>query len=173
MAKRFLLGVLLTTALVFTGCSGEKEAPVNPTTGAGNAAPAAANITYGAGFHDQESGPGGSWRWMSEQGTIKLKNPKAEAHLKIAGNAPIDLIKKPAQITIKLNGEPLDQVTLTLEKNTLEKDYTVPASKLGTGDFVELTISSNAAFVPKEVYKNSSDDRKLSFSLRQLTWEAK
>lgn len=172
--KITLLGLLLALNLV-SSCSGEKGAEsggaVNPTTAA--TAAAAANINYGAGIFDLEKGAEGSWRWVGEQGTIKLKNNKGDMRLKIAGSAPIDLINQPSQVTIKLNGEQLEQATMTKEKNTLEKEFTIPASKQTNGEFSELLIISSKSFVPKQVYKTSSDDRKLSFSLTKLEWEPK
>ena len=175
MRTKFTFLALLFALSLMTACSGEQgtggTSAVNPTTAATPAAPA--NINYAAGIFDLEKGPEGSWRWVGEQGTIRLKNNKTDMQLKVAGSAPIDLINQPSQVTIKLNGEQLDQVTLTKEKNTLEKEFTIPASKQANGDFSELTISSSKSFIPKQVYKNSSDDRKLSFSLTKLEWEPK
>jgi hypothetical protein len=166
----------ITVLLCFAiSCSGEKEAggsgAINPTT-APTATPTA-NVNYVTGFFDLEKGPEGAWRWVGEQGTVKLKNTQQDMQLKIAGSAPVDLIGQSSQVTIKLNGEQLEQVTLTKEKNSMEKEFTIPASKQTSGEFSELTITSSKSFIPKQVYKNSSDDRKLSFSLTKLEWEAK
>lgn len=175
MRTKLTFLALLFTLSLLTACSEEKGAggseAVNPTTAATPAAPA--NINYAAGIFDLEKGPEGSWRWVSEQGTVRLKNNKTDMQLKIAGSAPVDLIGQATQVTIKLNGEQLEQITLTKEKNTMDKEFTIPASKQTSGDFSELTISSSKSFVPKQVYKNSSDDRKLSFSLTKLEWEPK
>lgn len=175
MRTKFTILVLLAAFSLLMACNGEKEAPsTNTTNSTAPATPAPlANINYMAGVYDEEKGPAGSWRWVGEQGTIKLKNNKADMRLKIVGSAPVDLIGQPTEVTIKLNGEQLEKVTLTKDKNTLDKEFTVPASKQTSAELSELTISSSKSFVPKQVYKNSGDDRKLSFSLTKLEWEPK
>ena len=134
---------------------------MNPTTAA--TAAAAANINYGAGIFDLEKGAEGSWRWVGEQGTIKLKNNKGDMRLKIAGSAPIDLIHQPSQVTIKLNGEQLEQTTLTKEKNKVEeKDYTFasgvfPAFSAFSGRGNK--TSDSATFAPFSLGPHSSSSR--------------
>jgi hypothetical protein len=175
MRKKITFLSLIFSLGLLMACSEEKGAKdtgaVNPTTATTPVAPA--NVNYGAGIFDLEKGPEGSWRWVGEQGTVRLKNNSTDMRLKIAGSAPIDLINQPNQVTIKLNGEQLEQLTLTKEKNTFDKDFSIPASKQAGSEFSELTISSSKSFVPKQVYKNSSDDRKLSLSLTKLEWEPK
>ncbi len=175
MRTKLNLLALLAVFSLLTACTGDKETggtgAVNPTTAA-TPAPLT-NINYMTGIYDEEKGPTGSWRWVGEQGTIKLKNNKTDMRLKIAGSAPVDLIGQSTEVTIKLNGEQLEKATLTKDKNTLDKEFTIAASKQTSGDMSELTISSSKSFVPKQVYKNSADDRKLSFSLTKLEWEPK
>ena len=175
MRTKFTFLVLLAMFSLMTACTGDKEAgstsAVNPTTAA-TPAPLA-NINYITGIYDEEKGPAGSWRWVGEQGTIKLKNNKTDMRLKITGSAPVDLIGQSTEVTIKLNGEQLEKTTLTKDKNTLDKEFTITTSKQTSGDMSELTITSSKSFVPKQVYKNSADDRKLSFSLTKLEWEPK
>lgn len=174
MRTKFMILFFLAVFSLTAACTGEKEtgSAVNPT----NAAPAAtplANINYTTGIYDEEKGPNGSWRWVSEQGIIKLKNNPSDMRLKIVGSAPVDLIGQTTEVTVKLNGELLEKFTLTKDKNTVEKEFTIPASKQTNGELSELTLSCSKSFVPKQVYKNSNDDRKLSFSLTKLEWEAK
>lgn len=131
-------------------------------------------INYGVGFSPMESAPdGNTWRWMAETGSIELKNSRTDMRLKIAGDIPINSMTPPVQYTIKFNGETLDQFTATKENTHLEKELIVPAAKQSSGEFSELTIQSDKYFVPKLVDKKSTDERKLSFSLRKLEWAAK
>jgi hypothetical protein len=168
----------LVLVLALAGCGGSDSADVNsPGTPTGTAAPAKsatfAGISYGQGFfgQEQDNASGKSWRWMEGEGTIKLENPKKDMNLQIMGDAPVNVFpKQPPVLTIKLNGEQLDQFTATPEVN---KTYTVPAAKLGSGEAVELKISTDKTFVPKEINKETADARKLGFMLRKLTWEPK
>ena len=129
-----------------------------------------APIAYLEGFYAQEKSGDLSWRWMGETGNISLKNTGKDAVLKFKGAVQQDFFKEPPTLTLTLNGEQLDSIVTT--KGVIEKSYTIPASKQ-KGDRSELKISSNKTFTPKEVEKGSNDPRKLSFSLRELSWESK
>ena len=65
------------------------------------------------------------------------------------------------------------QLTATKEQPHLEKEFTIPVAKQGSGEFSELTIESDKFFIPKLVDKNATDERKLSLSLTKLEWTAK
>lgn len=115
----------------------------------------------------------GTWRWMAESGSIELKNQRTAMRLKIAGKVPTDVISGPVKLTIKFNGETLDQFTATKEKPQLEKEFDIPAAKQTNGAYSQLTLESDKFFVPKLVDKQSTDERKLSFSLTKVEWAAK
>lgn len=175
MQKTFLLFAALCS-LFFTACSDSAPtAPENKPAAPAAAAPTPVpDISYGAGFSDMESAPDGhTWRWMAEAGTIKLKNKHAEMRLKLAGDVPVDPYKGPVKITFKFNGEPLGEFVTTADQRKFEKEFAIPVAKQGSGDFSELTIQSDKFFIPKEVDKNATDERKLSFSLTKLEWAAK
>lgn len=166
-----LSGVLL---LLFSACSSEPAAPENkPEAPAAPAATPVPDVSYGEGFSAQESTPEGvTWRWMAETGTIQLKNKGTDMQLRLKGDVPTHSINGPVKVTVKLNGEELGQLTATKETPTIEKEFTIPASKL-TGEFSTLTLQSDKYFVPKLVDKNATDDRNLAFSLTKLEWTAK
>ncbi|MFN7948175.1 MAG: hypothetical protein U0Z53_22690 [Blastocatellia bacterium] len=172
MSKKALTLALLLLVSGFAGCATDDEKSEKTATPAASATPTPEpQVFYEKGFFDEERDRDLTWRWMSEEGVIRLKNPKRDAVLKIKGNVPKDRFPKPPTITIKLNGEQLDQFPAPTEPT--EKVYNIPAARLGNGDFAELTISSSKIFIPKEVDKNSTDPRHLSFSLQGLTWEAR
>lgn len=121
-----------------------------------------------------EGEPGsGTWRWMAESGSIELKNQHTDMRLKIAGKVPTDVISGPVKLIIKLNGETLEELTATKEKPEVSKEFDIPAAKQTNGDYSQLTIQSDKFFVPRLVNKESTDDRKLSFSLTKVEWTAK
>lgn len=171
MTRKILILLLIVFSGLVAGCSGSREGGDAASPGAAAKPAELVDIAYGAGIYDLEKSAEGSWRWVSDKGQIRLKNSKSDMKLKVVGSSPVDLIGSDSEITLKLNGEVLESVKLTKEKNGLDKEFTVPAARQ-TGDSSELTIESTKFFIPKQVYKNSTDDRKLSFSLTRLEWTA-
>jgi hypothetical protein len=172
MFKKILLFSLLACTLAFAACSDDKEdeAAGNPATAttAANTEPVA---TYVQGFYGLEGTTGGNtWRWMSPQGIVKLKNTGKDMKLRIAGDIPLSELKVAQTFKISLNGETLEDFTT---KENVDKQYDIPAAKLGAGPTSELIIAADKSFVPKDINPKSGDDRKLSFSLRKITWEPK
>jgi hypothetical protein len=169
---------ILSCALLLSLAACNSGAPADPAKKAeAPAAPATTpvpDINYGEGFSALESTPdGATWRWMAESGNIQLKNKGTDMRLLIKGTVPTDSIKGPVKLTLKFNGEPLEQLIATPENATLEKEFTIPAAKQTGREFSQLTIESDKFFIPKLVDKQSTDDRKLSFSLTKLEWTAK
>jgi len=166
--KRFVRLMLFLLLVGAAGCAKEKS---DGTAGAAATFPPEASISYGRGFYDLEQGTDGStWRWMGEEGVVKLRNTRRDMRLKLSGDAPLERFPQPPTIKLEFNGEPLDQFTATL--GLMEKEYTIPAAKQ-TGDWSELRISTDKSFVPKEVDKGATDWRRLGFSVSKLVWEPK
>ena len=169
-----MLRIILTLSLLilvtcFIGCSSDEKTPVNPggaTTATVSADP---EIVYGAGFSDLEKGADTSWRWMGNDGVITLKNAKKEMRLRLMGSVPMNRIPK-STITVILNGEQLGQIP---GAQSVDKEFSIPAAQQGSGATSELRLKMDKVFVPKEVDKNSTDDRKLGFSVTKIVWEPK
>lgn len=177
MLKRILFVATCSLLLSLAACNDSTPKPAENTPAAPNA-PAAPtpkpDISYGAGFSPMEGEPSsGTWRWMAESGSIELKNQRTDMRLKLVGKVPTDVITPPVKLTIKFNGETLEQFTATKDKPQLEKEFDIPAAKQANGDYSQLTIQSDKFFVPKLVNKESTDERKLSFSLTKVEWTAK
>lgn len=161
--------LLLVFGLFLTACEqGEKEA-VNPST----TATPAPEIVYEKGFYppEKDDKAGTSWRWMENEGVVKVKNTKKDMTLKLAGNVPIDRFPQPPAISVSLNGEELEKFNATA--GLMEKVYAVPAAKLGANEYAELKITTSKTFVPKDSVKGATDPRSLGFSLTSLTWQPK
>lgn len=176
MPKIILATLSFSFLLFLIACN--NSTPTAPESKAGSpSAPAATprpDVNFGAGFSALESSPDGlTWRWMAETGSVELKNTRADMRLKLVGDVPVESMKGAAQITIKFNGETLDQFTATKENSHLEKEFIIPAAKQSSGEFSELTLQSDKYFVPKLIDKRSTDERKLSFSLKRLEWATK
>ena len=158
--------VVLTIALA--GCVAEekeeKPVPVSPT-------PSVASVVYGKGFFDEERAGATSWRWMEPSGAAKLRNTGKDMELTIAGRPPVEHFKQAPTITISLNGTKLDEFKGSNE--IVQKTFMITPAQQGSGEWSDLTISSDMSFVPKEVDKKSTDGRMLAFSLTTLSWKEK
>ena len=172
MKKIFGLSIIVAVALLVSCASDEKET-VNPAIPAASTAAPAIDIVYEKGFYPEEKDAkaGTIWRWMGTEGKVKVKNTKKDMILKIAGNVPLEHFPQPPTITVSINGEELEKFNAT--EGLMEKAYTIPAAKLGSGDYAEVKITSTKAFVPKDVVKGATDIRSLGFSLTNLTWQSK
>ncbi len=171
MKKIFGLSILL---VVFTlvSCDGGKETAVNPSTPSTAATPPP-DIVYEKGFYplEKDDKAGASWRWMGTEGIVKVKNTRKDMTLKVAGNVPMDRFPQPPSIAVSINGEELEK--FTAKAGLMEKIYSIPAAKLGSGDFAEVKITTTKAFTPKDSIKGATDPRALGFSLTNLTWQPK
>jgi hypothetical protein len=165
MFKKVMLFGLLACVLTAAACSKDDEEPAAPPA---TTATAPSTVTYGQGFYGLEGTGAASWRWMADQGTLTLKNTGKDMKLHIVGDVPVDSLKGVPTYKITLNGEVLGEVSAKI----VDKEFAVPAAKQGATPISQLTISSDKHFVPKDIDPKSTDERKLSFSLRQLTWEA-
>jgi hypothetical protein len=153
-----ILSMLFASLLIVVGYSGARA-----QTGA-------AHLIYDSGFYEVERLKDENWRWMSEEGTIKLKNAKQDMVLRFAGRAPLDSMPEAPVMKVNLNGVRLDQFT-PVDK-IFEKEYLIPAAKLGNDEWSELRITTSKVVVPSKVNKTSKDDRHLGFKLYKLTWSA-
>lgn len=127
-------------------------------------------VHYLSGFSGLErNGEGASWRWMSDEGVVQLENTGQPMRLRIVGDAPLDSLPRPGTFKISLNGVQLDQTTL--KENPLQKEFVISPAQQGTENWSELRISTDQVFIPGQRDPNSSDQRRLGFSLTKLTWE--
>ncbi len=170
MLKKISLLLFSLPLLAFAGCAKDEGPKENAATPAASAAPTPAiKISYDQGFYGQEGQGNNTWHWMNAEGVIRLKNEKRDMKLKISGRAPVEHLPKLPDFKIQFNGAQLDQ--FTCPKEAFEKEYLIPVARQGSGEWSELRLSTNQSFVPKETDKNSTDPRRLGFSLHKLSWE--
>jgi hypothetical protein len=129
-------------------------------------------IKYGAGFYGLEGGTDGvRWRWMSQVGAVELQNTGKEMRLRVEGAWPGNGFKHPGTTKLILNGELLDTVVTSASR--LEREYSIPAARQGTGEWSQLRIEVDQAVKPSDIDPRSNDGRSMSFSLSKLLWEEK
>jgi hypothetical protein len=166
--------LLLLAALPLAACRPRDEADLLPPPGYSDAEGLLASsdrVKFAGGWHDVEAGGGDAWRWMSEEGVIRLKSFGRDARLKLAGRVPLGHYPQRPTLVLRLNGEQLD--SLPLGGETFEKEYVIPAAKQEAGEWAELRLAADRSFVPREVEKGSTDERRLSVALTRLQWESK
>lgn len=170
MLKRSFLSISIIFVFVIllglAGCNSTKE-PENNATATPAANPA---ISFGEGFSALEGSGDNTWRWMGKEGTIKLKSSDHDMRLLLVGTVPLNVFPQPSTLKVLFNGEQLDQFPGT---HNVTKEYTIPAAKMAGKEFSELKIISDKTWVPKELDKNSTDDRTLAFSVTKLEWTAR
>ncbi len=171
MLKSVIKLSLFLSLLGCAGCATVEKREENPV--ATPLVPAIeAEVNYARGFFELERGPDGStWRWMGEEGVIRLKNTRREMRLRITGRAPVEQFPQPPTIKLYFNGELLDEIVATPQ--VIEKEYLISAARQGSSSWSELRLSTNKTFVPKEIDKNATDSRRLGFSLHGLAWDPK
>jgi len=169
MSRRLITLALAAVSLGLSSCASE-ETTNKPAAAAASPTPPI-EIIYSKGFYGQEHDATVSWRWMDTEGIVKLKNLHRDMRLKLAGRAPVEHLREAPVITINFNGKQLDKLTGT--KELLDKEYTISTEQQGKDDWLELRITSDKFFVPKEVDKGATDPRRLAFSVTRLIWEPK
>jgi hypothetical protein len=164
----FFLFLVLASTLFLTSCDSPKEA--DAPAAKPNVPVASTEVIFGDGLTHVEGDKNITWRWMSTEGLVKLKNSTKDMKLTLTGNVPMSAFPQPPTLTIFFNGKQLDQFP---GAQNVAKEYTIPAADQAGKEFSELKITTNKTFVPKEVDKKSSDDRKLGFSVTKVDWVAK
>ena len=127
-------------------------------------------VKYGDGFDSLEGNPAGvSWRWMSTEGFVQLRNTGRAMRLRIEGNVPVEAFARPQRINVLLNGTHLETVAAT-ERNVV-REYRITAAQQRQGEWSELRLIADQAMTPNSIDSRNPDKRRLSFSLTRLVWE--
>ena len=127
-------------------------------------------VEFGLGFFEPEQNASEKWRWMSEQGVVRLWNTRQGMTIKIAGRVPIGAFKQQPIINVALNGAVLEQ--FEAPQGDFRKEYVVSAAQQGPEDWSELRLQTSKTAAPLDFLKNSTDARQLGFKLYELAWEA-
>ncbi len=128
----------------------------------------APEIVYDEGWHQSETDFNsknptiGEWRWTSGKSVCIIENPGKEVVLKIKGRVSEHNMED-QKIRFFINENLLDE--FVPEKKDFEKNYIIPAEKLGTNDELRLIIEVDKIFVPGKLDKTISDDRELGIQI--------
>jgi hypothetical protein len=101
------------------------------------------------------------WYWTKREATLRFKNPKKDSLFYLVLDNPGGAFADRQQVTISLNGDPLDQIAITPGAGETMRKIALPAAKLGTGDVAELRVTVDKTFVPSQLSPSSKDSREL------------
>lgn len=108
-------------------------------------------VRYVEGWYDLEANPADPvqrWRWTTRRAVAQLLNPKKSARLYIELDSNREAFKDaPQQVTLALNGQPLDEWTLR-DPSPVLKVYPLTAERLGLEEYVTLEVRVDRTFVP-------------------------
>ena len=128
----------------------------------------APEIVYDEGWHQSETDFNskvpeiGEWRWTSGKAVCIIENPKKEAILKLRGRVSENNIEG-QKIRFLINDYLLEE--FSPEGDSFERNYIIPAEKLGSNDEIRLIIEVEKTFVPGKLDKTISDDRVLGIQI--------
>ncbi len=130
-------------------------------------------LVYKDGWHNPEAMPANpavERTWTKKEALVSFKNPKKDVVVYLEADTCTKCYAAPAALTVSVN----NKVGLTLPVESAElflKKIRVKAEDLGAEDWVDLRLSMNGSFVPKQlpqVFPNATDDRELGLLVYHL-----
>jgi len=121
-------------------------------------------VVYADGWHNVETASdaeGPEWHWSMKDATLSFSNPERDVRFYLQLDQPVAALAEPQQVEVRAGAEVVDRFVLPPAQMELRR-VDIPASALGGGDTVDLTISVDQSFVPASVPAlASSDSREL------------
>jgi hypothetical protein len=118
-------------------------------------------LLFKDGWHPQETAQGNSaveWQWTKKTATLSFRNPKKPSVFYLHADGTY---VEPQTLTVKLNGQPVDTITVTPKQEFIHKTP-LTVQQLGSADMVELTLEVDKTWVPALMPNgNSRDSREL------------
>jgi len=118
-------------------------------------------VIFRDGWHDTETGEAGrEWQWSRKEATLTFRNPGRDVRFYLEADQPgLAAFPEPQHVELRIGTAVVDAFMVS---DGLVRRMEIPASRLGTGDTVEMTLSVDKTFVPAEVpILKSSDPREL------------
>jgi len=121
-------------------------------------------VIFRDGWHDTETGDNGrEWQWSRKQATLAFRNPGRDVRFYLDVDQPgLAAFTEPQRVELRIGEAVVDAFAVSPSAGNLIRRFDIPASRLGAGDTVEITLSVDKTFVPAEVpVLKSSDPREL------------
>jgi hypothetical protein len=126
---------------------------------------------YKEGWHNPEAhpeNPSVERTWTKKEALMSFKNPKRDVIVYLQADTCVKCFKATPVLTVSVN----NKVGLTMpieDPNIFLKKIKVKAGDLGTEEWVDLRLSMNDSFVPKELTPPlNNDDRELGLLVYHL-----
>jgi hypothetical protein len=130
-------------------------------------------LVYKDGWHNPEAmpqNPGVERTWTKKEALVSFKNPRKDVVLYLEADTCTKCYPEPAVLTVSVNNKVGTKVPIETAELFLRK-VKIKAEDLGAEDWVDLRLTMNQAFVPKqlpELFKNTTDDRELGLLVYHL-----
>ena len=126
-------------------------------------------LVYKEGWHTPEASPQNpslERTWTKREGLVSFKNPKSDVIVYLEADTNAKAFTEPPVLTVSIGGNkglviPIENSELFLKKIRFSKE------DLGDGEWVDLRLSMNQSFVPKNLGINE-DDRELGLLVYHL-----
>ncbi len=126
---------------------------------------------YKEGWHNPEAHPDNpsvERTWTKKEALVSFKNPKSDVIVYVEGDTCVKCFKGAPELTVAVGEKaglkiPIDGPQVHIRK------IKVKAADLGDGEWVDLRLSMNESFVPKNLDPPlNNDDRELGFNVYHL-----
>lgn len=121
------------------------------------------------GWHDPETSPDNpslERTWTKKDATISFKNPQKDVILYLEGDTNFKAFAKPPVLTVSVGGTTGVVIPIP-DGEVFLKRIRFKAADLGSGDFVDLRLSMNQTFNPKDLGINA-DARTLGLMVHHI-----
>jgi hypothetical protein len=92
--------------------------------------------------------------------TLAFKNPKRDSVLYLHADNPGTVFTEPQNVTIQLNGQSVDTMTVTPRNEQVHRTK-LTAAQFGMGDMAEVRLEVDKTYVPASRSPQSKDPREL------------
>ena len=120
-------------------------------------------IVFGNGWYFEEGEGAEAWRWMGAHGEVRLPPLSGNARLAFNVYAPLDALRAPPNVVVRLNGQIVDRFRAT--RQFTNREMVVPAR---AGPNI-LTIDTDQTVTPAAQHL-SDDTRTLGLRINAIEW---
>lgn len=127
-------------------------------------------LVYKEGWHNPESSaqnPSLERTWTKKDALVSFKNPKKDVVILLEADTNSKAFSQPPVLTVAV-GNKTGLVVPIENSDVFLKKIRVKAADLGQEEWVDLRLSMNQSFIPKEKGVNSTDDRELGLMVYHL-----
>jgi len=106
------------------------------------------------------------WIWSQKEAEVSFVNPRRDAILYFHASSPATDLGSPQQVTLYLDGQPIDSWQCTSSEDFWRK-ITIEKERLGQDSWIDIRIEVDKVFVPLEQGKGK-DTRELGVRIYNL-----